>query len=82
MAPKIEITVMRERVVTLQGSLRAWCEPCEGETRLITIEAAALVAGMSGGDFSLRHDARDLHPAVISGIHLVCLSAVLRTALK
>jgi hypothetical protein len=78
---RTKITVKTERLLVMgQGRRRVevWCEACQAETRMIGVEEAALIAGLSQRTIFRWIEKGQLHFAETArGALLICLASLL-----
>ncbi len=78
---RMEITVETTRLFIASGEssqVRAWCEKCGAQARMITVDQAATVAGMNRAAACGPSDAMKIHfVETCEGSVLVCLNSLL-----
>lgn len=83
MSRKLEITIQTNRLVTIRGgrSSREWCQRCNAEREMVTLETAALLAESIATVLKAGPPPRDWHISQApDGSPRICLPSVLRIA--
>ena len=79
---RTNVTIETERLLvvgSLRGQVEAWCNTCRAEVRMVSVEEAAVIAGVSQRAMFHRIEAGRLHFGETSrGAVLICLDALLQ----
>ena len=80
---RTKITIETDRVMIIRqrrGVIRAWCAGCAGHARLVTVEKAAALAGVSQRTIYRRVEAGKVHfIETPDGVLLICLDSLLKS---
>jgi len=80
---KLEITIQTSQLLTIRGSrsCRAWCERCNAETEVVTLETAALLADSIATLLKAGSTSAEWHISQSpDGSPRICLPSLLRMA--
>ena len=80
---RTEITIETTRVFVAGGGgsqVRAWCERCGDEARMVTVDQAAAVTRVNSAAVRDRIEAGQVHSGETpEGLRLICLNCLLRS---
>ncbi|HWP44095.1 MAG TPA: hypothetical protein VNO14_12705 [Blastocatellia bacterium] len=78
---RTEITIETDEILEIRSSARAvfaWCAGCQAEVRIVTVDQAALLAGVSARSIYRRIESGQVHFAETpQGLLLVCLPSLM-----
>lgn len=79
---RTKVTIETERLLivgSLRGQVEVWCNTCRAEVRMVSVEEAAIIAGVSQRVMYHQIESGRLHFGETSrGALLICLDALLK----
>lgn len=77
---RTEITIETDRILVLSRrkvSLVAWCNECSQRTKMVTVDEAATIAGVTSRTMYRWADAEKLHfTETAEGVLMICFSSL------